>query len=143
MRRAVELARAAGFETFNLDLIYGSVGESLDDWRATVEEALALDPPHVSAYGLTVEAGTPLALDPARHPDDDDQASKYEAADALLASAGLPATRSPTGPDRATSAVTTSSTGRRATTGASAARPTPTAPAGAGGTCGRPSATSP
>ena len=37
VRRAVELARAAGFETFNLDLIYGSVGESLDDWRATVE----------------------------------------------------------------------------------------------------------
>ena len=89
VRRSVELARAAGFETFNLDLIYGSVGESLDDWRTTVEEALALDPPHVSAYGLTVEAGTPLALDPARHPDDDDQASKYEAADALFVSAGL------------------------------------------------------
>jgi putative oxygen-independent coproporphyrinogen III oxidase len=89
VRRSVELARAAGFETFNLDLIYGSVGESLDDWRQTVEEALALDPPHVSAYGLTVEAGTPLALDPARHPDDDDQASKYEAADALFAASGL------------------------------------------------------
>lgn len=89
VRRSVELARAAGFETFNLDLIYGSVGESLDDWRATVEEALALDPPHISAYGLTVEAGTPLALDPARVPDDDDQASKYEAADALFASHGL------------------------------------------------------
>jgi oxygen-independent coproporphyrinogen-3 oxidase len=89
VRRSVELARAAGFETFNLDLIYGSVGESLDDWRATVDEALALEPPHLSAYGLTVEAGTPLALDPARRPDDDDQASKYEAADALFASHGL------------------------------------------------------
>jgi len=89
VRRSVELARGAGFETFNLDLIYGTVGESLDDWRATVEEALALDPPHISAYGLTVEAGTPLALDPARHPDDDDQASKYELADTLLTEAGL------------------------------------------------------
>ena len=48
-----------------------------------------LEPPHVSAYGLTVEAGTPLALDPARHPDDDDQAAKYELADALLVEAGL------------------------------------------------------
>ena len=38
---------------------------------------LALDPPHVTAYALTVEAGTPLAADPARHPDDDDQADKY------------------------------------------------------------------
>ena len=38
---------------------------------------LALDPPHVSAYALTVEAGTPLADDPDRHPDDDDQADKY------------------------------------------------------------------
>ena len=46
-------------------------------------------PPHVSAYALTVEAGTPLADDPTRHPDDDDQADKYELADDLLAAAGL------------------------------------------------------
>ena len=50
---------------------------------------MALDPPHVSAYGLTVEAGTPLADDPARHPDDDDQADKYELADDLLTAAGM------------------------------------------------------
>ena len=89
VRRSVELARAAGFASFNLDLIYGTVGESLADWDSTVREALALEPPHVSAYGLTVEAGTPLALDPARYPDDDDQAAKYELADALLVEAGL------------------------------------------------------
>jgi putative oxygen-independent coproporphyrinogen III oxidase len=89
VRRAVALARAAGFVTFNLDLIYGTVGESVEDWRVTVEEALALDPPHVSAYGLTVEPGTPLALDAARYPDDDDQATKYELADTLLSEAGL------------------------------------------------------
>ena len=47
------------------------------------------DPPHVSAYALTVEAGTPLAADPDRHPDDDDQADKYLAATERLGAAGL------------------------------------------------------
>jgi len=89
VRHAVALARDAGFETFNVDLIYGAAGETLADWRRTVEEALALEPPHVSAYGLTVEPGTPLADDPARHPDDDRQAAEYELADELLAGAGL------------------------------------------------------
>ncbi len=89
VRRGVALARDAGFDTFNLDIIYGTVGESLADWEHTVRSVLALEPPHVSAYGLTVEAGTPLALDPARYPDDDDQAAKYEVADTLLAEAGL------------------------------------------------------
>jgi oxygen-independent coproporphyrinogen-3 oxidase len=87
--RAVDGIRAAGFTTFNLDLIYGSVGESLEDWRRTLREALALDPPHISAYGLTVEAGTPLAADTSRHPDDDVQADQYVAADQALAAHGL------------------------------------------------------
>jgi putative oxygen-independent coproporphyrinogen III oxidase len=87
--RAVELARGAGFETFNLDLIYGGAGESLDDWCATLDDVVTLDPPHISAYALTVEAGTPLAADPARHPDDDDQADKYLAAVERLGAAGL------------------------------------------------------
>ena len=68
VRHAVALAREAGFDSFNLDLIYGAVGESLDDWRRTLDEALALEPPHISAYGLTVEPGTPLADDPAAPP---------------------------------------------------------------------------
>ena len=89
VRRAVALARDAGFETFNLDLIYGAAGESMDDWRRTLNEVLALGPPHLSAYALTAEPGTPLAADPARHPDDDDQADKYLVADAALAAAGL------------------------------------------------------
>jgi putative oxygen-independent coproporphyrinogen III oxidase len=89
VERAVELIREVGFSSFNLDLIYGAAGESVDDWEVTVREALALEPPHVSAYGLTVEAGTPLALDPARYPDDDDQADKYVVVDELLAGAGL------------------------------------------------------
>src|SRR5690606_828908 len=80
VRRAVELVRAVGLPTFNLDLIYGAAGETLDDWRRTLEEALALDPPHVSAYALTVEPGTPLADAPSRHPDAGHQADQYEPA---------------------------------------------------------------
>lgn len=87
--RAVTLLRAAGIPTFNLDVIYGGVGESLDDWCRTIDDVLALDPPHVSAYALTVEPGTPLAADPTRHPDDDDQADKYGAAADRLEAAGL------------------------------------------------------
>ena len=90
VERAVEAIRAAGIPTFNLDIIYGGSGESLDDWRTTLEGVLALEPPHVSAYALTIEPGTPLAEDPSRHPDDDDLADKYELADDLLTSAGLP-----------------------------------------------------
>ncbi len=89
VERAVEAVRAAGLPTFNLDIIYGGAGESLGDWRATLQGVLALDPPHVSAYALTIEAGTPLAEDPSRHPDDDDLADKYELADDLLTAAGL------------------------------------------------------
>lgn len=85
----VEAARAAGIDRLNLDLIYGGAGESVDQWRRTLEATIALGPDHVSAYALTVEAGTPLAEDPARHPDDDDQADKYLTADELLTAAGL------------------------------------------------------
>jgi putative oxygen-independent coproporphyrinogen III oxidase len=87
--RTVAAVREVGLSTFNLDLIYGAAGESMADWEETVAGALALDPPHVSAYGLTVEAGTPLAAQPDRHPDDDDQADKYEFVDEHLAGAGL------------------------------------------------------
>lgn len=86
---AVDAVGAVGLETFNLDLIYGAAGETVADWQATIEGALALDPPHVSAYGLTVEAGTALATQPGRHPDDDDQADKYEIAESRLTAAGL------------------------------------------------------
>jgi oxygen-independent coproporphyrinogen-3 oxidase len=85
----VDAIRAVGFESWNVDLIYGAAGETLDDWKRTVDGALALEPPHVSAYGLTVEAGTPLAADPARHPDDDLQADEYVLADEAFGAAGL------------------------------------------------------
>jgi oxygen-independent coproporphyrinogen-3 oxidase len=87
--RAVDAVRSAGISTFNLDLIYGGAGERLVDWEHTITAALALDPPHISAYALTIEAGTPLALQPERHPNDDDLADKYEMADEMLSDAGL------------------------------------------------------
>ena len=59
-RRAVAVARAAGFENLSVDLIFGLPGHVGRSWRHDLEEALALDPPHVSLYGLSVEEGTPL-----------------------------------------------------------------------------------
>ena len=88
VQRAVDAIRATGFTTFNLDIIYGGAGESLADWAATVEAVIQLGAPHVSAYGLTVESGTALADQPLRHPDDDDQADKYDIVDDLLTAAG-------------------------------------------------------
>ena len=88
---AVEAARAAGLQT-SVDLIYGTPGESLDDWRTSLEAAIALEPDHVSAYALVVEEGTKLAAQVRRGqvpaPEDDDEATKYELADELLAAAG-------------------------------------------------------
>ncbi len=89
VERAVESVRLAGISNFNLDLIYGGAGERLADWERTVRGALALTPPHVSAYALTIEAGTPLAAQPERHPDDDDLADKYELVDDMFAAAGM------------------------------------------------------
>ena len=88
VRTAVEHARTAGIAEINLDLIYGSVGESLDDVRRTVEQVLELEPTHVSAYGLTVEPGTPLSRDESRFPDDDDEADKYLIVNEMLEAAG-------------------------------------------------------
>ncbi|HEV7722099.1 MAG TPA: radical SAM family heme chaperone HemW [Iamia sp.] len=85
---AVAAARSAGLDV-NLDVIYGGAGESVADWRTTIEGVIALEPDHVSAYALTVEGGTPLARDPARHPDDDDQADKYDVAATRLEAAGF------------------------------------------------------
>ena len=88
----VSWARAAGFDSISLDLIYGTPGESLKDWRTSVEVALELEPDHVSAYALSVEDGTALARRIRRGelpaPDDDDLADKYEVADDMLTAAG-------------------------------------------------------
>ncbi len=86
---AVRAVRDAGIPQLNLDVIYGAAGETLDQWSRRSAARSRLSPTHVSAYGLTVEAGTPLALQPERYPDDDLQADMYELADDVLSAAGL------------------------------------------------------
>jgi putative oxygen-independent coproporphyrinogen III oxidase len=87
----VEWAREAGLDV-SLDLIYGTPGESLADWRASLDHAIAQQPDHISAYALIVEDGTKLARQIRRgevaQPDDDLAADMYELADAVLADAG-------------------------------------------------------
>ena len=86
-------AREAGFEHVSLDLIYGTPGESDDDWRRSLDDALAAGPDHISAYALIVEDGTRLAARVRRGeiepPDDDVLADRYLIADEVLTHAGL------------------------------------------------------
>ncbi|MGW3241770.1 radical SAM family heme chaperone HemW [Streptomyces sp. NPDC001070] len=86
-------ARAAGFEHVNLDLIYGTPGESDDDWRASLDAAIGAGPDHVSAYALIVEEGTQLARRIRRGEvpmtDDDVHADRYLVAEERLAGAGF------------------------------------------------------
>ena len=95
-RRGLEAAgwaRAAGFEHVSLDLIYGTPGESLDDWRASLDAVSSAPVDHVSAYSLIVEDGTRLAAQVRRGevpmPDDDDLADKYLLADDALTGLGF------------------------------------------------------
>ncbi|HEY3879493.1 MAG TPA: radical SAM family heme chaperone HemW [Trebonia sp.] len=89
----VRWARAAGFEQVSLDLIYGTPGESDDDWRRSLTAAVEAEPDHVSAYALIVEEGTRLAAKVRRGeisaPDDDAMADRYQIADELLGQAGF------------------------------------------------------
>lgn len=89
---AVGAARAAGLQV-SVDLIYGTPGESLADWRESISAALALDPDHISAYALIVEQGTALARKVQRGelaaPDDDLMAEMYELADREFTAAGF------------------------------------------------------
>jgi putative oxygen-independent coproporphyrinogen III oxidase len=89
---AVTDARRAGFGHVNLDLIFGTPGESDADWQATLDAAIAADPDHISAYALTIEPQTRLGAR-VRHgrlpaPDDDVLADRYAMADDALTGAG-------------------------------------------------------
>lgn len=88
----VAAAKQAELKT-SVDLIYGAPGETLAEWRTSLEAAIALEPDHISAYSLIVEDGTKLARQiksgELPEPDEDLQADKYELADELLAAAGL------------------------------------------------------
>ncbi|WP_448221462.1 coproporphyrinogen-III oxidase family protein [Gordonia iterans] len=90
---AAHEAAAAGFEHVNLDLIYGTPGETDDDLAASLDAVLATPVDHVSAYALIVEDGTAFARKVRRGevpmPDDDVLAARYELIDARLSAAGL------------------------------------------------------
>lgn len=85
-------ARQAGFDNISLDFIYGLPLQTLDDWRATLDRAMALRPEHLSLYALKVEEGTGLAHQIQRGkypmPDDDLAAEMYEMAEEMLDAAG-------------------------------------------------------
>jgi oxygen-independent coproporphyrinogen-3 oxidase len=87
----VDAAKQQGLDV-SLDLIYSTPGESLDDWRTSLDAALACAPDHVSAYSLIVEDGTAMGRMVARGelpaPDDDLAADMYELADQVLGDAG-------------------------------------------------------
>jgi putative oxygen-independent coproporphyrinogen III oxidase len=91
--QCVHEARAAGFEHLNLDLIYGTPGESAADWQASLDAAIGAGPDHISAYALIVEDGTRLAARIRRgelpSPDDDVVADRYVQAEDTLVAAGF------------------------------------------------------
>ncbi|MDF7665112.1 radical SAM family heme chaperone HemW [Bifidobacterium sp. ESL0745] len=88
----VEAANKVGLRS-SVDLIYGAPGESMDDWRKSVETAIELGVNHISAYALTVEPttkmGRQIKAGAIAKPDDDNEAAKYEIADELFKQAGL------------------------------------------------------
>ncbi len=91
--KVVSAAREAGFESISLDLIYGTPGETLEDFRTSVTTALGLGIDHLSAYALIVESGTKLAGQIKRGdlsmPNDDLMADMYLLVDQLCEEAGL------------------------------------------------------
>jgi len=90
--KAVLAAKAVGLRT-SVDLIYGTPTESLEDWVQSLEQAIALNTDHVSAYSLIVEPGTKLARQiksgEVDSPDEDLHAEMYEVAEELLTKAGF------------------------------------------------------
>jgi oxygen-independent coproporphyrinogen-3 oxidase len=88
----VRRARAAGFLDISIDLIFAVPGQTLESWRRTLDAALALDVPHLSTYGLTIETGTRYAAWRAREPaafaGEDTEAECYALAIERLAAAG-------------------------------------------------------
>jgi oxygen-independent coproporphyrinogen-3 oxidase len=84
---AVECAREV-FDNYNLDLMYGLPGQTLDEARTDIERALAYEPPHLSAYHLTLEPNTYFHRYPPELPDDDVAAAMQEAVEQALAARG-------------------------------------------------------
>jgi oxygen-independent coproporphyrinogen-3 oxidase len=92
-QQAVAEARAAGFAQVSLDLIYGTPGETADDWRASLDAALSASPDHLSTYSLIVEPGTRMAAQVRRGeltvPGEDVIVDRFETAERVLTGAGM------------------------------------------------------
>lgn len=94
VQSGVSMLRAAGVENLNLDLMFGLPGQTLEDWRQTLEAALALRPEHLSCYGLQVEEDTPLHAriqcgEGLPLPDEETERAMYDETLRRLAQAGL------------------------------------------------------
>jgi oxygen-independent coproporphyrinogen-3 oxidase len=87
--RAVELARAAGFDNLNIDLMFGLPGQSQAQALADLRQALALGPEHLSWYQLSLEPNTPFYQNPPSLPDDEALADMQEQGQEFLEQAGL------------------------------------------------------
>ncbi len=92
VHKAVELVHRAGFQNFSLDLISGLPHQTLEHWQASLEQAIALSPTHLSCYDLTIEPGTPFnrQYSPGSSPlpSDETTAEMYRMAQRLLTAAG-------------------------------------------------------
>jgi len=86
-RRAIEIARR-DFDNVNLDLMYGLPGQTAEEARGDIVEALAFDTSHLSCYHLTIEPNTYFHRFPPRLPDDDTAAAMQDAIESTLAEAG-------------------------------------------------------
>ena len=88
-RQAVAEAKEAGFSNISLDLIYGLPGQTMEQWKDSVEQIIALEPQHISAYALKLEKGTPLYEENPELPSEDVQADMYFYAVERLEQAGF------------------------------------------------------
>ncbi|CEO38128.1 YggW family oxidoreductase [Photobacterium kishitanii] len=86
--KAIELAKSAGLNSFNTDLMHGLPDQSIADAISDLKQAIALDPPHLSWYQLTIEPNTLYYSKPPTLPDDDDLWDIFEQGHALLTAAG-------------------------------------------------------
>ncbi|HEX7597909.1 MAG TPA: radical SAM family heme chaperone HemW, partial [Polyangia bacterium] len=90
---AVRAVRSAGIDNLCADLMFGLPGQTLNDWRDSLDALVALAPEHITAYALTVERGTPFGAreraGQLHRPDDDQVATLYSTAHEVLQSAGF------------------------------------------------------
>ncbi len=93
LEEAVNSVKRAGFENFNLDLIFALPGQTLEAWKKTLLQALSYNPAHISCYSLTIEPDTPLGRDVLsgrlRLPEEETERAMYSAVGEILAQCGI------------------------------------------------------